>query len=508
MLAAKGGNLKDALSAVKKENPIPATCGRVCPHPCVMSCNRRDFDEALTINEIERAVGDSAGEHGLALPEPMKGSGKKIAVVGAGPAGIACAYHAALMGHDVTIYERGDAPGGLLRYGIPEYRLPRGVVDMELGFIRELGITLKTGAALSEKEILELSNKYEAACVSVGAGESRRLAMDGENSEGVMPGMEFLRAVNGGSRVAPGKKVLVIGGGNTAMDSARCAARLGADVTVCYRRSDKEMPAFSDEIREALDEGVKIEYLAAPIKINAAGDRVSSVVFNRMRLEETGGGGRKRPVPIDGDLFEIEADAVLTAIGETLEISFEPIVSGGGANRNIYVAGDAGSADRTVSHALGSGKKCAILMDAALRGRDAAAELQKVSAGGAPSAAMYRDDKTGNKKVVLFNSVNAAYFRKSDAAEKTEVGAAERIKDFREINKGLAREAVIAEAARCFTCGCCDSCGNCHLFCPDMSIVRDGGDGTPAFKGDYCKGCGICAKECPRGVIEMVEEEK
>lgn len=517
---AKEGDFESALKTIKHENPLPSVCGRVCPHPCTSACNRDPHDGALAINEVERFIGDYSEKAGPELPEPAGPTGKKVAVVGAGPAGLSCAYQAALMGHDVTILEGSNRAGGLLTHAIPQYRLPVDAVRRDLCFIDRLDIKLFTGKKIGASDIEKLAGDFDAVAIACGAHSSYRLGIAGQELDGVVPGLEFLRRVSEGNAVEPGAKTIVVGGGNTAMDAARAALRLGSEVTVLYRRTRGEMPAFPDEISEAVEEGVEFRFLAAPTGIENAGD-VKRVACTEMKLGDADESGRPRPIPVEGGGFDLEAHTIITAIGETVALQSEFVQSGesGGEsaagwgltpNEKIYICGDAGPNERTVAHAVGSGKRVAIAMDARLGGND----LDKirgrvtVGAGGAVSAALYRSGGAAPDKVVAPQQINTAHFPKSAALRDEASAPAERIKTFEEIRSTAAEQAVVAEAARCFSCGTCNECGNCFMFCPDMSIIMELRGGAPSSNTDYCKGCGICARECPRGIIEMEEESR
>ncbi|MFH1538279.1 MAG: FAD-dependent oxidoreductase, partial [bacterium] len=294
-LAAKG-DLPGALAAIKQENPLPSVCGRVCHHPCTEACSRNRVDQPLAVNLIERHLGDLARENGLCLPEPKPATGRSVAVVGSGPAGLACAYHAALLGHDVTIFESGPEPGGMLRRGIPAYRLPRERLDADLSFIAALGIELKTNRKI--KSLDDLSG-FDAACLCLGAHAGRPLDVPGAGTpgvetRGVWAGLEFLGDINAGGRPDVGGRAVIIGGGNAAMDCARAALRMGATATVLYRREEGDMPALPDEIAEAREEGVAFEFLAMPVRIIERGGRVRAVECLRTKPGEPGPDGRRR----------------------------------------------------------------------------------------------------------------------------------------------------------------------------------------------------------------------
>jgi NADPH-dependent glutamate synthase beta subunit-like oxidoreductase len=514
-----------ALAAVKKENPLPSTCGRVCHHPCTANCSRNGVDSPLAVNLIERKLGDMVQKHSACLPAPRAATGKTVAVVGSGPAGLAWAYHAALLGHTVTIFESESAPGGMLRWGIPAYRLPRKKLDGDLHFIDTLGIELRTNHPIQDLKELD---GYDAVCLALGAHASRRLDIPNQDMPQVWGGLSFLRAVNSGDAPDTGKRVIVIGGGNTAMDCARAAMRLGAKATVCYRRTRGDMPALPDEIAEAEAEGVAFEFQVMPSGIDGKAPFVT-VEFTRTRMGEPGPDGRCRPEAIPGSKFELDADTVITALGEMPETGWLPaefIAKAGAlsadpitclvnttARSGLFAAGDASAwGGRTVSHAIGAGKRAAIAMDIFLNGEMESAQdiLARITVGdtGVLSSRMYRDGlPQAPVAVVAALDINKAHVLKTAPVAIKHLDAAERMTGFDEVNMGWSEDDAAAEAGRCMRCGSCTSCGTCLLFCPDISVIQ-GADGRPDFDSEYCKGCGICLRECPRGGIVLVEEEK
>ena len=310
------GRVDEARDLLLAEHPLPAVTGRVCHHPCENTCNRRAFDGAVAIHAVERAMGDLAHQR----PAPVhKGERRpeRVAVVGSGPAGLACAYHLARFGYGVTIYESALEAGGMLRLGIPEYRLPRAVLDGDIARVVAHGVEIKCGVRLGEHVTWkELSEQFSAVCIATGAHTSRALGVPGEQLPGVQPGLVFLRDVNGGTRPDRGQRVVVVGGGNTAMDCASSAMRLGAKVTVAYRRTREQMPAIKEEVDDAMREGAEFIFLANPVEFTEAKGRVRALVAERMALGEPDASGRRRPVPT-GEHFTIDADTVLTAIGES-----------------------------------------------------------------------------------------------------------------------------------------------------------------------------------------------
>ena len=515
-----------ALAAIKKENPLPAVCGRVCHHPCMGNCSRNDVDAPLAVNQIERGLGDLVQEFSACLPEPAATSGKTVAVVGSGPAGLSCAYHAALLGHNVTIFDAAKRPGGMLRAGIPAYRLPRAALDADLSFIDALKIELKLEHNISSLDELK---QYDAVCMAPGAHQSRKLNIPGMDAAGVCSGLGFLEKVNAGDMPDVGRRAVVIGGGNTAMDCARAALRLGASVTVLYRRGADDMPALPDEIAEAAEEGVAFIHHAAPSEILAANNQITSLKCIRTSPGEPDPDGRCRPVPVPDSEFELPADIVICAVGETPRTDWMPgdMLAHGdvlnidpvtlkvacGERDGVFCAGDAASgATRTVSHAIGAGKRAALAMDIFLKGElDRAGEiLASVSMGhsGALSSRKYRAGDFGPPpQSAPREQINTANIEHTTPQTKHHLAVTERILTFDEVNTDWTNTETSAEAARCMNCGSCTSCGVCLLFCPDISVLQGGGD-HPDFNQEFCKGCGICVRECPRAAIDMIEEEK
>jgi NADPH-dependent glutamate synthase beta subunit-like oxidoreductase len=517
MSFAGAGEAREALRVLKKENPFPGVCGRVCPHPCCASCNRREFDEPLSINIVERLVADEEEKFGLLIPAPAQPTGKKIAVVGAGPAGISCAYHAALFGHSVTILEAAPLPGGLLRYGIPAYRLPRNVLDRELGLIGRLKIELKMNVRIELGEMEKLAADFDAVCIASGAYKNTRLGVENEDQPFVIPVLEFLAAVNSGEKPQYMRHAAVIGGGNSAMDAARAALRTGArDALVIYRRAKEDMPAFHDEIEEAEEEGVKFMFFTNPVGLVEKNGKLKAIRCIRMQPGEPDSSGRPRPVPIPGSEFEVKADTMIEAAGSSselpLSIKSAPEAGAWGATseKKIFISGDAGPNARTVAHAVGSGKRAAIAIDCMLRSVNLESVEKRITVGrkGTISAELYRTggEAPAAEPAVPASAVNFAYFKKSEAAKTERAPVRKRLRGFDEINTIEGIESASREAGRCFNCGVCNDCGNCLLFCPDMSILEKVSEAVPGFDSDHCKGCGICTRECPRGIIEMIEE--
>jgi NADPH-dependent glutamate synthase beta subunit-like oxidoreductase len=490
-----------AWRALIETNPMPAVTGRVCFHPCMEKCTRKDFDEAINIPAIERSLGDMGLEH----PEWMKkGKGRrkeKIAVVGGGPAGLSCAFYCAQRGYPVTIFEADGALGGTLRWGIPEYRLPNDVVDRVIASILESGpITVKTGAALGrEVDLKALEREFAAVFIGVGLAKSRPMGVPGEEGRGVERGLEFLRKVNAGETVAPGASVVVVGGGNTAMDVARCARRAGSEVTVVYRRTMNEMPAIRDEVEEAEKEGVAFRFLAAPKSISRSESGPVTVVFQQMKLGEPDESGRRRPVPDGEKSFTMKVDTMFTAIGEEgdarpyegmLEVAGTLIRTKGEfgetSRGTVFAGGDIVTGAASVVEAIAAGRKSAERIDRML--------------GKAP------EPEAEEPRTISIENINTAYFKKERRVLVPRIPAAEAVRGYREIYKGFDDKLVHREADRCFSCGVCNFCDNCWVYCPDVAIRRLAEEYE--FDYDFCKGCLVCVTECPRSVISTREEGK
>jgi len=492
---------KEAWETIIESNPMPSITGRVCFHPCMDRCTRKDYDQAVNIPAIERFLGDM----GLDNPEWMKKvkalRKEKVAVVGGGPAGLSCAFYLSQMGYPVTIFEAEKALGGVLRWGIPEYRLPNEVLDRVVDSILGSGpIDVKTNTLLGRDFSLEeLKKDYKAVFVGIGLSRSRKLGIDGEDIENVTPGLEFLKAVNSGEKVTIGKDVVVVGGGNTAMDVARCARRAGSDVTVVYRRTMNEMPAIKDEVEEAEREGVKFHFLATPKSIKKASNGKIMVEFQEMELGEPDKSGRRRPIPIEGKTFEMEVDRMFTAIGEQADL--DGIFSkehlqwnlvkttspfGDTAIEGVFAGGDVVTGAASVVEAISAGRKAAEKIDRFINGKD--------------------DPTEEEPRTVGIEDMNTAYFTHSKRNEVPRIGVDEAVSGYKEIFTGYDAVLVHREADRCFSCGVCNYCDNCWIFCPDVAIARK--EDEYEINYDYCKGCLVCVHECPRSVISTREEGK
>lgn len=482
------GKPLEAWKFIKETSPLPGVCGRVCPHPCEKSCNRSQFDNALSIHALERLAADSA-LHEKVEPPGVSLKTQRVAIIGSGPAALSAAYFLARDGYPVTVFEAMPEIGGMLRAGIPEYRLPRNILDKEIADIKALGVAFATSALIEDVRKLK---EYAAVVVAVGAHRSHKLNIAGEDSEGVISGTEFLSKLNSGKECRIGKKVIVVGGGNTAIDAARSVRRLGAESTVVYRRTDTEMPAIKEEVADAIEEGVRMVFLATPVKIATDKNGNNAVQFIRMMLGEPDEKGRRRPEPVKGSEFKMEADLVIIAIGEEADLSFLPTgvkLSESGINiggMRLYGSGDAVTGAGTVAAAIGSGRRVA---------RAVIGDLQKQVV-----------EPETSRGSVPFDDINTAYFSHQPTIKFTKLPMKERLSGFVEVNRGITLTEGIEESGRCFSCGACRQCDNCFIFCPDLAIKKKNGDYE--INLDYCKGCGVCCEECPVGRITLVEEER
>ena len=490
------GRLREAYEVFTLRNPFPSVTGRVCPHFCENSCNRRPYDGPVSIRSLERYLGDNAA--GLALRGPEQETGRSAAVVGSGPAGLSAAYYLRRSGHRVVVYEKRERPGGLLRYGIPEYRLPEAVVDAEVSRLEGLGVEFRTGVTLGEGVSLAgLQAEHDVVVVATGAWEGQEMGVTGESL--FEPGLEYLEQVARGRLTLPGPRCVVVGGGNTAMDVARVLRRLGAEVTVLYRRTAAEMPAIAEESAAAEADGVRFEFLALPRAAVKEGGALRLTV-ERMRLGAPDASGRARPEPT-GETFDLVCDAAFKAIGERADLApFPPSVQRGpagwlevgpdGATSDpaVFVVGDLATGPATVVEAIAQGRRVADAVNSRLGG-----------GYGLPGWVLEE-----RPEVVPTAETNRAYFRRQARVEDPLVPEPGAAGPLAEETMTVAAADALAEIERCYSCGYCNHCGTCFVFCPDAAIGWEDG---PVFDYDYCKGCGICVTECPGHVLLFVREK-
>jgi 2-oxoacid:acceptor oxidoreductase delta subunit (pyruvate/2-ketoisovalerate family) len=488
---AESGSYETAWRQLVIDNPFPAVMGRICYHPCESSCNRAQLDEAVGINSIERFLGDLAIERGWALPSPGLDTNKRVLVVGGGPSGLSVAYHLRRFGHQVHLVDASDQLGGMMRYGIPAYRLPRDVLDAEINRIVDLGIEVQLNHTVHDIEGERREGGFDAVYLGVGAQLARRVAIPSGDSARILDAISYLHDVADGEPPQLGRRVVVYGGGDTALDAARTARRLDAsDAVIVYRRTREQMPAHDEELEEALKEGITVRWLSTISHFD--GQRL---VIEKMHLNEKG-----FPEPT-GEIEELGADAVVLALGQDSDLSLlehvadisvnDGVVGVSSAMRatdnGIFAGGDVVPSERTATIAIGHGKRAARGIDAFLAGHEVV--------------------DTTRHDLVTFDHLNTWYYSDADRTRRPELEIARRQNNFEEIVGGLTEENALFEARRCLSCGNCFECDNCFGVCPDNAVIKIGGTSRYEINYDFCKGCGICVSECPCGAIEMVAEE-
>jgi NADPH-dependent glutamate synthase beta subunit-like oxidoreductase len=485
-----------AWNLVAAVNPFPATLGRICPHPCEAGCNRRDKDGAVSINAMERFLGDWGLNRELALPLAESDKrGESVGVIGAGPAGLSFAYQMARRGYRVTVYEKQERPGGMLYFGIPQYRLPEAVLEAEIGRILDLGVDLRLNTAIGRDiTVQQLRDLHDAVFLGIGAGGGLNLGIPGEDGTGVWTGTDYLSQLNRGNAPELGAHVVVVGGGNTAMDAARAARRTGAQVTVLYRRTRKEMPAIETEIDDALAEGVEIAYLAAPVAIGRESGRVQSVRVQKMELGEPDNSGRRKPVPVSGSEYDIAASAMVAAVSQ------EPDWEGLHELRNGKIWIHAGS-NGAVEHGLWAGGDALGLGIAGLaiaQGRQAAEAVH----------AQWRELSTqsmSNSAVAATASAKPDYYPAMPRSNSPyRIVTARLAQPDMEVQQTMSERAFLDEVSRCFSCGSCFGCEQCYMFCNagGFSKLQQVAPGQYfSLSLDCCESCGKCIEMCPCGYL-------
>jgi NADPH-dependent glutamate synthase beta subunit-like oxidoreductase len=501
---AEDGGYERAWRQIMADNPLPAIMGRVCYRPCETACNRGQLDSAVGINSVERFLGDQAISENWAMPAPAAPSGKRVLVVGAGPSGLSAAYHLTRLGHQVTIMDSGPRPGGMMRYGIPAYRLPRDVLAGEVDRILAMGVELRANHTVTDVRAEMRDGRFDAAFLAVGAQIGKRAYIPAGDSARILDAVTFLHQADDGEPPQLGRRVVVYGGGNTAMDAARTARRLGAtDAVVVYRRTRAQMPAHEVEVEEATEEGVRMEWLSTIARADAG-----ALTIEKMKLDETG-----FPQPT-GEFETLAADSVVLALGQQASLSLLDGVPGieitDGTVKvgpdlmtgypGIFAGGDMVPAERTVTVAIGHGKKAARHIDAWLRG----------GSRGVVPPGQHRNTtwQPGEKhELADFDGLNTWYYSDAPATVRPQLEVARRVSTFDEVTGGLDESNAQYEARRCLSCGNCFECDNCYGVCPDNAVIKLGPGRRYAIDLDYCKGCGICAAECPCGSIEMQPEQ-
>jgi NADPH-dependent glutamate synthase beta subunit-like oxidoreductase/Pyruvate/2-oxoacid:ferredoxin oxidoreductase delta subunit len=525
MLTAEG-RFHEAWETVLRENPFPGICGRVCYHPCERVCNRGEFDEPVAVHILERFLADAAARFELKPGlDRLAPRAEKIAVVGSGPSGLAAAYFLARLGYQAEVFETMPEPGGVLRWGIPLYRLPLSVLNQEIALIRELGVRIHCDQEVSPQSLAATGSGYDALFLGCGHSRSLGLKIPGENLKGVEDGLRFLGRLRRGETPALQGTVAVIGGGNTAMDLARSAARLGARSVVIYRRRRQDMPAFAEEVEMALAEGVELHELETPVAIRRRGGRIS-VTIQAMRVAGEDSRGRARVEPASGKTREMDVQRLFLAVGATAAAEWQdPPPKGPGVlslSNSLLVhepghpilvfGGDLTAETKSVVHAVASGKEAAMALDLLFReGLEAVRPgLQACLVGEGPSLSMemYLGGRRSsrNRRIVQYEDLNTDHFRFAPRIVEPRLLGEERLRSFAEIVLRIGTNLAIREAERCFNCGLCNGCDNCQLFCPDLAVICDRKAGSRSINYDYCKGCGLCVVECPRNAMVLEEE--
>jgi NADPH-dependent glutamate synthase beta subunit-like oxidoreductase len=502
LASTRAGEHERAWRQLTADNPLPAIHGRVCYHPCESACNRADLDSSVSIHSVERFLGDLALDRGWRFHPPSARTGKRVLVVGAGPSGLSAAYHLARRGHDVEIRDAGAEPGGMMRYGIPAYRLPRDVLAGELARIEALGVRMTCGHRVTDLAAEQATGGFDAVFVAVGAHLSKHVDIPARDASKIIDAVPFLRDVAGGARPLIGRRVAVYGGGNTAMDAARVARRLGAqDTMIVYRRTRAQMPAHEEEAADAEREGVRINWL----RTIAAFDGPELTV-EVMELDDEG-----KPHPT-GRLETLAADTVIMAVGQDADTAFLRQVPGAEFKQDgtvvvspsmmtgcpgVFAGGDMVPAERTVTVGVGHGKKAARFIDAYLLGVDAVLPPKNEEA--------------------TFDLLHPWYFADAERRRQPEREPAGRVADFTEVVGGLREDQAAYEAGRCLSCGNCFECDGCFGSCPEDAIIKirpsrpagheHGTDYAYVFDYNRCTGCAICHDQCPVHAIQMIPEE-
>jgi 2-oxoacid:acceptor oxidoreductase delta subunit (pyruvate/2-ketoisovalerate family) len=487
---AESGDYEAAWRTLTENNPLPAVMGRVCYHPCESACNRAMLDSAVGINSVERFLGDLAIANGWRFAPPAVKTGKKVLIVGAGPSGLSAAYHLARLGHAVTIKEAGPLPGGMIRFGIPKYRMPRDVLDAEVKRITDLGVVIEYNTKVANLREAMSEGGFDAAFLAVGAHIAKRAYIPAGEAAKVLDAVQVLRSMEGEDKPLLGRRVVVYGGGNTAIDVARTARRLGAEeAVIVYRRTRDRMPAHDFELEEALEEGIMMKWLSTIKSVEAGSIRVEKMVLDAKGF----------PQPT-GEFETLQADSVVLALGQDVDLSLLEGVPGlmlkdgvvqVGPNmmtgaKGIFAGGGMVPSERTVTVAVGHGKKAARHIDAWLRGET------------------YRPAQ--KHEIASLDKLNTWYCGEAPKTVRPTLEIARRTSTFEEVVQGLDETSALYEARRCLSCGNCFECDNCYGMCPDNAVIKLGSGKGFEFNYDFCKGCGICAQECPCGAINMVAE--
>ena len=490
---AQGARFKEAWEIIMEDNPMPAVLGRVCYHPCEDRCNRSKLDETVSIHAVERFLGDLAIKEGWPAKKTSSKSEKRVMVIGAGPSGLSAAYHLSLLGHSVTIFEAGPFPGGMMHFGIPKYRLPRDILEAEIRRIETLGVKIvleyKVTDVLKEKD----EGDFDAVFLATGAHLNKRIDIPAQDATRMIDALSFLKDVEAGEKPKLGRRVVIYGGGNTAMDAARTAKRLGANETlIVYRRDREHMAAHNFEAQEAIEENVKIHWLRSIKQIDH-----TTLTVEEMTLDKEGW-----PQPT-GKFETLEADSLILALGQDVDNRFLndipdlQIQKDGTVMVNetmmttypgIFAGGDIIPAERSVTHAIGHGKKAARHINAWFRNQAI--------------------EKSVKHEIVQFDMLNLWYYTDNVQKVEARIDIPQRRQSFDEVVQGLNQDAAVYEARRCLSCGNCFECDGCYGACPEKAIIKLGPGKRYRYDYDLCTGCAVCYEQCPCAAITMVPEKE
>jgi len=506
---ARARDFRGAWEILTRHNPFPAVAGRICHHPCEAACNRAGFDASLAICRLERYVGDRALTEDWAFPPATAPRRERIAVVGGGPSGLSAAFHLRRRGYAVTVFESRPELGGLMRYGIPPYRLARAVLDGEIARIVALGIDVRCGESMETPEDFEqLRSGFDAVYLAIGARCQKRLPRLDYTQPWVIDGADFLARANAGTAPALGKRVVVIGGGSAAIDVARSALRSGHEVTILALESVSQMPAQREEVIEAIEEGVAL--VNGAMLTEAVDEGTAGLVLKcvRVRFEAATTRGQFTVTPVVDSEFTLAADAIVPSIGQDADLAplsgaltvdgalLETDQGQATSVERVYAGGDVASMARFVTEAIGMGKRAAGEIDRVLRGSPQDADGEGDDTG----------VDAGAESTVELAAINTFYYLRQARATEQCVPAAQRLASSSEVQLGFDLEQALGETERCFSCGTCIECDNCVHYCPDLAVKREAGGYV--VLSDYCKGCGLCVKECPTGSMKMIEEAR
>ena len=526
MLSAQG-SFKEAWEMILRENPFPGVCGRVCPHPCEGVCNRREFDEAIAIHAIERFLAETASRYDLKpiLPR-LTAKKQRIAIVGAGPAGLSASYFLALLGYSCDVFEAMPEPGGVLRWGIPIYRLPLPALRSDIARIESQNVRILTGQMLGREFLRDAAERYDAVFMGCGHSRTAKLGVPGEEMSAIEDGLQFLRQLRQGNTISLTGVSAVIGGGNTAIDVARSIIRIGGKAVILYRRRRRDMPAFEEEVQMVLEEGVELIELVTPVRITAEGTQCT-LTLQEMKISGEDSRGRANILPAEGKTRELRVERVFKATGaepaedwfntpDKTKISLalsHTLLFCPDRGPALVFGGDLTNETKGVAHAVASGKQAAMALDILFHGGIEAIvpKLTACRVGQGPSLSMEvymgGDRRLRNTHVVSYEEINADHFQFQPRITQPRLLREERRSSFEEIDLKISTNLAIREADRCFNCGICNQCDNCYMFCPDIAVIREKNTDERHINYDYCKGCGLCVVECPRNAMTLREED-